>query len=129
MKRRAVSTDGIPAAAGPYSAGMVQDRLLFLSGQGPFEPDGTLAGTDIETQTRQTLANLDAVARAAGTRLGNALRVGVFLADMDDFAGMNRVFADFFDKPYPARTTVRAGLPLAGMLVEIDAIVALDDPR
>lgn len=129
MNRRAVSTEGVPAAAGPYSAGVVHHRLLFLSGQGPFEPSGNLAGTDIETQTRQTLANLDAVARAAGTRLDNALRVGVFLADMDDFAGMNRVFADFFDEPYPARTTVRAGLPLAGMLVEIDAIVALDDSR
>ena len=129
MNRRAVSTDGVPAAAGPYSAGVVHHGLLFLSGQGPFEPNGSLAGTAIETQTRQTLANLDAVARAAGARLDNALRVGVFLADMDDFAGMNRVFADFFDEPYPARTTVRAGLPLAGMLVEIDAIVALDDSR
>ena len=129
MNRRAVSTSDIPAAAGPYSAGVVHQGLLVLSGQGPFMPDGSLAGPDIEAQTRQTLANLAAVAKAAGTSLGNALRLGVFLADMADFAGMNRVFAEWFEEPYPARTTVRAGLPLPGMLVEIDAMVAMGDHR
>ena len=124
----AVATTEVPAAAGPYSAAIACRGFAFLSGQGPYDSAGVLAGEDIATQTRQTLRNLDAVARASGASLKDAVRLGVYLTDMDDFAGMNNVFAEFFDHPFPARTTVRTGLPKPEMLVEIDAIVALPTP-
>lgn len=126
MPRQAFQADGVPAAAGPYSSAVVHDGVVYLSGQGPYNAQGVLAGDDIESQTRQTLRNLSLVARAAGADLAKALQVRVFLATMEDFAGMNAVYGEFFDEPYPARTTVQTGLPLPGMLVEVDATVALD---
>jgi len=104
---------------------MISQGFAFLSGQGPHDAAGMLAGEDIASQTRQTLRNLEAVARASGATLRDAVRVGVYLTDMANFAEMNAVFAEFFEQPYPARTTVQTGLPKPGMLVEIDVIVAL----
>lgn len=125
ISRSAVATPEVPAAAGPYSAAIVSQGFAFLSGQGPYDSAGVLAGDDIATQTRQTLRNLDAVARASGATLKDAVRLGVYLSDMDNFAAMNGVFAEFFDQPFPSRTTVKTGLPNPEMLVEIDAIVAV----
>lgn len=125
--RHAVTTDEVPAASGPYSAAIAARGFAFLSGQGPYRADGTLAGEDIASQTRQTLQNLEAVAQASGATLRDAVRVGVYLRDMESFTAMNTVFAEFFDEPYPARTTVQTGLPKPEMLVEIDAVVALSD--
>ena len=87
--------------------------------------NGTLAGPDIQSQTRQTLDNLAAVALAAGCHLNNAVQVRVYLTTMENFEGMNDVYAEYFKAPYPARTTVETGLPRAEMLVEIDATVAM----
>ena len=123
--RSAIATTDVPAASGPYSAAIISQGFVFLSGQGPYDPTGVLAGEDIGTQTRQTLRNLEAVARASGTTLKDAVRVGVYLTDMGNFAAMNSVFAEFFEQPFPARTTVKTGLPTPEMLVEIDAIVAV----
>lgn len=123
--RHAVASAEVPAASGPYSAAIISQGFVFLSGQGPYDKEGTLAGHDIASQTRQTLRNLEAVAQASGTTLREAVRMGVFLTDMANFAAMNAVFAEFFEHPYPARTTVQTGLPKPEMLVEIDAIVAL----
>ena len=125
MTREAIHTDAIPAAAGPYSAGVKSNGVVYLSGQGPFTPDNELVGTDIASQTHQTLQNLAAIAAAAGTQLDNAVQVRVFLTSMEDFEAMNAVYAEYFNKPYPARTTVQTGLPIARMLVEIDATIAL----
>ena len=127
MPREAVQCPDVPPAAGPYSSAVVYNGVAFLSGQGPHDSSGRLAGADIASQTRQVLQNLAAVAQSAGTDLRLALQVRVFLASMEHFAGMNAVYAEFFDEPYPARTTVQTGLPLPGMLVEIDAAVALTD--
>ncbi len=126
--RQAVTSAEVPEASGPYSAGMISQGFAFLSGQGPYDAKGTLAGEDIASQTRQTLRNLEAVAQASGATLRNAVRVGVYLADMADFTEMNKVFAEFFEQPYPSRTTVQTGLPKPDMLVEIDVIVALPQP-
>lgn len=126
--RQAVASTEVPEAAGPYSAGMISQGFAFLSGQGPYDATGTLAGKDIASQTRQTLRNLEAVAQASGATLRDAVRVGVYLTDMANFTGMNAVFAEFFEQPYPARTTVQTGLPKPEMLVEIDVIVALPQP-
>ena len=125
--RTAVSTESAPAAIGPYSQGMKTGGLLFCSGQVPLDPSsGELVKEDIEGQARRCLQNLEAVCEAAGASLSNAVRCTVYLADMGDFARVNEVYAEFFDRGSPpARVAVAAaGLP-KGADVEIDAIVAL----
>jgi enamine deaminase RidA (YjgF/YER057c/UK114 family) len=110
---------------GSYSAGIVAEgRFVYVSGQGPFR-DGALAGTGIEEQTRVTLGNLAAVLESAGASLADVVRCGVFLADVRDFAAMDKAYAGTFPRPLPARTTVGAAFPVPGMLVEIDCVAAL----
>jgi 2-iminobutanoate/2-iminopropanoate deaminase len=125
--RTAVSTESAPAAIGPYSQGMRVGDLLFCSGQIPLDPStGELVKEDIEGQARRCLHNLEAICEAAGASLSNAVRCTVYLGDMNDFARVNEVYAEFFsDGDPPARVTVAAaGLP-KGADVEIDAIVAI----
>jgi enamine deaminase RidA (YjgF/YER057c/UK114 family) len=111
--------------AGSYSPGIIAEgRFVYVSGQGPFR-DGALTGTDIEEQTRVTLGNLVAVLGSAGAGLADVVRCGVFLADVRDFAAMDKVYAGIFPRPLPARTTVGATFPLPGMLVEIDCVAVL----
>jgi 2-iminobutanoate/2-iminopropanoate deaminase len=111
--------------AGSYSAGIVAEgRFVYVSGQGPLR-DEVLTGTGIEEQTRVTLDNLAAVLESAGASLADVVRCGVFLADVRDFAAMDRVYAGTFPRPLPARTTVGAAFPLPGMLVEIDCVAVL----
>jgi 2-iminobutanoate/2-iminopropanoate deaminase len=124
--RTAVSTDSAPAAIGPYSQGMRVGDLLFCSGQIPLDPStGELVKQDVEGQARRCLENLEAICAAAGGSLSNAVRCTVYLGDMNDFARVNEVYAEFFGDDPPARVAVAAaGLP-KGADVEIDAIVAL----
>jgi 2-iminobutanoate/2-iminopropanoate deaminase len=125
--RESVSTDAAPAAIGPYSQAMRTGDLLFCSGQIPLEPTtGELVKDDIEGQARRCLENLSAVAEAVGGSLANAVRCTVYLTDMNDFARVNEVYAEFFggDNP-PARVAVAAAALPKGADVEIDAIVAL----
>jgi 2-iminobutanoate/2-iminopropanoate deaminase len=124
--RRAVATDSAPAAIGPYSQGMRVGDLLFCSGQIPIEPStGELVKEGVEGQARRCLENLEAICAAAGASLSNAVRCTVYLGDMNDFARVNEVYAEFFGEDPPARVAIAAaGLP-KGADVEIDAIVAL----
>ena len=125
--RQSISTDGAPAAIGPYSQAVRTGDLLFCSGQIPLEPTtGELVKDDIEGQARRCLENLSAVAEAAGGSLANAVRCTVYLTDMNDFARVNEVYAEFFggDDP-PARVAVGVAALPKGADVEIDAIVAL----
>jgi len=111
--------------AGAYSPGIVVDeRLVFVSGQGPLRDGEPVSGT-IEEETRIVLENVRAVLAAAGARMDDVVRCGVFLADLADFAAMNEVYGAFFADPPPARTTVGALLP--GIKVEIDCIAVLPD--
>jgi 2-iminobutanoate/2-iminopropanoate deaminase len=121
---RPVFAAGLPEPIGPYSPGIVFDRLVIVSGQGATDPrTGRLAGTDVEAQTEQVFRNISAILEAAGSDLSHVLRCGVFLVDMRDFEGMNRVYARVFGQYRPARTTVQvAALPDKGLRVEIDAI-------
>lgn len=105
---------------------MVHGGVLYLAGQGPFDADGTRVGDTFADQVRQTFANLQANAEAAGTSLHNALRYGVYLRSLDDFAEFNELAKEFLIEPYPARTTIEVAL--RGFDVEIDAIVAIPDP-
>jgi 2-iminobutanoate/2-iminopropanoate deaminase len=121
---RPVTTDQLPKPVGPYSPGVVFDRLIFVSGQGATNPaTGRLAGADVETQTEQCLKNVAAILEAAGSSLQHVLRCGVFLLDMREFQQMNGVYQRVFGDHRPARTTIQAAaLPGDGLRVEIDAV-------
>ena len=123
-----VQAEGLPSTRGPYSPGMVFDRLVLVSGQGATDPaTGELAGPDVETQTRQVFRNIQAILEAAGSDLSRVLRCGVFMVDLRDFEKMNAVYGDVFGEHRPARTTVQvAALPDPALRVEIDAIAYRD---
>jgi len=110
---RAISSGEAPAAIGPYSQAILANGVLYVSGQIALDPKtGQLVGQDIRAQTRQVLANLSAVLAGAGLTLADAVQVQVFLANLDDFAAMNEIYAEAFKAPYPARFTVQvARLP------------------
>jgi 2-iminobutanoate/2-iminopropanoate deaminase len=111
----------------PYSAAIeTSGRLLFISGQGPIDATtGQQTQGGFEAEARRTLDNLSSVAAAAGTSLSRAVKVNVFLRDMDDFPSFNSIYTDYFPEPRPARTTIQSDLP--GFAIEIDAILSLDD--
>lgn len=121
---RSVSAEGLPKPVGPYSPGMIFERLVFVSGQGATDPaTGRLAGPGIEAQTEQVFRNIGAILKAAGTDFQHVLRCGVFLVDMGEFEQMNAVYAKVFGDHRPARTTVQvSALPHDGLRVEIDCI-------
>jgi 2-iminobutanoate/2-iminopropanoate deaminase len=124
--RTSVTSSDAPAAIGPYSQAVRHDGLLWCSGQLGLSPTaGQLVGDDTAAQAEQALRNLEAVCLEAGTSLGKALRLTVYLVDLADFQAVNQVYQGHFEAPYPARVTVQvAALPRGGR-VEIDAVVAL----
>ena len=121
-----ISTPDAPAAIGPYSQAVVQGGMVYCSGQIALIPStGALLEGDVAAQTRQVLANLDAVLLAAGSGRSNVVKTTVFLRDMADFKAMNDVYAAFFGEHRPARATVAvAGLP-RDVRVEIDCIATV----
>jgi 2-iminobutanoate/2-iminopropanoate deaminase len=118
-----ISTENAPGAIGPYSQAVKTNGMVFCSGQIPIDvATGEFVSADVAEQTDQVLKNLSAVLEAAGTSLNNVVKTTVFLADMQDFAAMNEVYAKYFSDNKPARATVQAaGLP-RGARVEIDCI-------
>jgi 2-iminobutanoate/2-iminopropanoate deaminase len=126
---RPVHAENLPKPVGPYSPGMVFQRLVFVSGQGATDPaTGRLAGADVEAQTEQCLKNVRAILQAAGSDLPHVLRCGVFLIDMTEFPRMNAVYERVFAGHKPARTTIQAAaLPGEGLRVEIDCIAWVPD--
>lgn len=100
---------------------LVEDQVLYVSGHGPLR-DGAYEPDSIEAETRLTLANLEATLAAAGSGLDQVVRVGVFLADLDDLGAMNAVYAEVFQPPRPARTTVGVAALPGGIKVEIDCV-------
>ena len=125
MTKKHVNTSQAPAPIGPYSQGVIAGGLLFLSGQTPLDPgSGELIKGDIEAQTERVLQNLMAVLHEAKLGAENVVKTTVYLMDMADFPRMNAVYARYFAKEPPARSTVQvAGLP-KGARVEIDVIAA-----
>lgn len=123
MSRDVISTEHAPGAIGPYSqAILAEGKMLFLSGQIPLKPDGSLVTGEVKDQTAQSLNNLKAVLDAAGLNLGHVVKTTIFLSSMDHFAAVNEVYATYFHTDPPARSTVAvAGLP-RGVDVEIEAI-------
>jgi reactive intermediate/imine deaminase len=125
MTRSPVLSRDAPQPSGGYSQGIVAGGFLYLAGQGPFDASGNRAGTTIAEQVRQVLENLDAVARAAGGSLQNAVRCGMYISDMAHFGEMDAEYRRFFSDPMPARTTIQSDL--VGFDVEGDAVVWLGD--
>lgn len=119
---RTISTEESPVAIGPYSQAKVFNRLVFLSGQCPFEPrTGDVVGSDIESQARQTIMNVGAVLKASGANFASVIKTTCYLADMNDFAKFNAVYEQYFvDKPARSCIAVRE-LP-KGVLCEIEVI-------
>jgi 2-iminobutanoate/2-iminopropanoate deaminase len=124
--RNAINRPGITNPL-PYSVAIeTSGRLLFISGQGPVDlATGQQTQGGFEAEARLTLDNLRSAAAAAGTNLSRAVKVNVFLRDMDDFPSFNSIYTDYFPEPRPARTTIQSDLP--GFAIEIDAILSLDD--
>jgi 2-iminobutanoate/2-iminopropanoate deaminase len=126
MHRQTVDAPGAPAAIGPYSHAVRTGDLLFCSGQVPLDPEtGEIVGETPAEQARQCLRNLDAIARAAGATLADAVRVGVFLTDMGAFAEVNDVYAEFFPEDPPARAAIGVAALPRGAQVEMEAVIAV----
>lgn len=121
--RHVVSTDNAPAAIGSYSQGIVAGgTFIFTAGQLPLDPEaGTIEGKTITEQTHRALKNLKAVLEAAGSSLDRVVKTTVFLQNMDNFAEMNEVYAQYFSNDPPARSAVQVAKLPKGALVEIEA--------
>jgi len=121
-----IHSDDAPAAIGTYSQAIKSGELVFLSGQIPLDPATmTVVDGDFEARARQVFENLAAVAAAAGGSLNDAVKLTVFLTDLDNFATVNKVMEDYFEAPYPARAAVGVAALPKGVDVEADAILSL----
>ena len=123
--RHAVTTPSAPKAIGPYSQGIRAGSLLFVSGQVPIDPaTGQIIGGDIAAQTHRVFQNIGEILKAGGASFDHVVRTTVFLADMNDFAAMNDVYATYFTSPAPARATVEVSRLPKDARIEIDVIAA-----
>lgn len=126
VRPEGVTTPEAPQAIGPYSQAIKASPFVFVSGQIPLDPaTGQMVAGDIAAQTHRVFANLKAILEAAGTSLDQVVRTTVYLADMNDFAAMNEVYATYFGSPAPARATVQAARLPRDARVEIDVIAQL----
>jgi len=124
--REAVSSAGAPAAIGPYSAGIRAGNLLFLSGSIPLDPaTGQVVSGDITAQATRVMENIAALLSAAGASFNNVVKTTVFLADMNEFAAMNDVYAKYFVAPFPARSTVQVARLPRDVRLEIEVVAVL----
>ena len=124
--REAVSTGAAPAAIGPYSQAVKSGNMLFLSGQIPLDPaTGSMVPGGIEAQTRQVFTNIAAILEAAGASFDHVVSATVYVADLNDFAKVNEIYATYFTAPAPARATVQVARLPKDSLVEIQVIAVL----
>ncbi len=123
MMKKVISTGKAPSAIGPYSQAIQVGNLVYTSGQIPIDPTtGAFVEGGIKEQTRRSLLNVKAVLEEAGLTMGDVVKTTVFMADMNDFADMNSVYAEFFSEPYPARSAVAVKTLPKGALVEIEVV-------
>jgi 2-iminobutanoate/2-iminopropanoate deaminase len=122
--RRIIATDQAAAAAGPYSQGVRANNLVFVSGQLPINLEGVMPD-GIDAQTRQSLKNVLAVLKASDSSQELVLKTTVFLKNMDDFAAMNKIYAEVFGVSLPARSTVEVARLPRNALVEIECIAVI----
>ena len=125
--KQAISTPQAPAAIGPYSQAIRVGNLIYTSGQIPINPaTGVFVEGGIKEQTRQSLTNISAILEEAGLTMANVIKTTVFMADINDFAEMNAVYAEFFAEPYPARSAVAVKSLPKGALVEIEVVATTE---
>lgn len=121
--KKIISTSKAPAAIGPYSQAIQVGNFVYTSGQIPIDPaTGQFAEGGIKEQTRQSLLNVKAILEESGLTMSDVVKTTVFMADMNDFADMNSVYAEFFSEPYPARSAVAVKTLPKGALVEIEVV-------
>lgn len=121
--KKIISTTKAPGAIGPYSQAVKTGNMLFTSGQIAIDPsNGELNMQDLTTETHQVMVNLKAVLSSAGLGFENVVKTSIFLADMNDFAAVNEIYASYFEKDYPARETVQVAMLPKGANVEISMI-------
>ena len=121
--KKVINTNQAPAAIGPYNQAIKVGNLVYTSGQIPINPaTGNFVEGGIKEQTRQSLTNIKAILEEAGLSMNNVVKTTVFLVDMNDFADMNSVYAEFFSEPYPARSAVAVKTLPKGALVEIEVV-------
>ncbi|MEW9573494.1 RidA family protein [Rhodanobacter sp. Si-c] len=124
--RQIIAVAQAPAAIGPYSQAVRAGDTVYFSGQIPLDPaTGNLVDGDIGAQTRRVFDNLVAVAQAAGGSLAQVVRVGIYVTDLANFAAVNAVMAEYFQQPYPARSTIEVSALPKGAQVEVDAVMVL----
>ena len=127
MTRQIINTEKAPAAIGPYSQAVRAGNTVYFSGQIPLDPaTGNVVEGGIEAQARRAFDNLKAVAEAAGGSLDKIVRLGLFLTDLSEFAAVNAVMQEYFQAPYPARSTVQVSALPKGVGFEIEATMILD---
>ena len=123
MSRETVTAGGAPEPAGPYSHAVVANGFVYVSGQGPVNLQTGSAPDGFEDQVRQTFENLGTILEAAGSGLGDVVKVNAYVTDLTRFARFNEVYREFFAQDPPARTTV--GVDLLGILVEVDCVAVV----
>jgi 2-iminobutanoate/2-iminopropanoate deaminase len=125
--KQAISSPNAPNPGGAYSPALRVGDLLFMSGQIPIDPaTGQMVAGDVATQARRSMDNLGALLAAAGLTFAQVVRTTVFLADMNDFAAVNEVYASYFAAPHPARATVQVARLPRDARIEIDAIASFN---
>lgn len=118
-----LSTDDAPESIGPYSQGIRDNNRIFVSGQGPLDPDTSeVVSEDIREQTKRTLQNTEAILEAGGSSLDNVVKATVFVTDMDDYDGVNEVYSEYMSEPFPARSAIEVGNLPGPFDVEIEVI-------
>ena len=126
MPRQPIHSDRAPAAIGPYSQAVRAGDTVYCSGQVPFDPaTGELVEGDITVQARRAFDNLRAVCEAAGGSFDDVMRVGLYLTNLGQFAAVNAVMAEYFQAPYPARSTIEVSALPRGAAFEVDAVMVL----
>lgn len=110
-----ITTDRAPASIGPYSQGIREGNRIYVSGQGPVDPDtGDVVDGDVATQTDRTLQNIEAILEAGGASLADVVKATVFMVDMADYEAVNEVYGEYMSAPFPARSAVEVSdLPIA----------------
>lgn len=125
--KKIINSENAPAPIGPYSHSvMAEGKMLFISGQIPFDANGNLAGDDIVSQTHQAIKNIESIVSEAGGKLSDVVKTTVLMQDMNDFAKMNEVYDSYFGATKPARAAFQVSRLPKDVLVEIEAIACLD---
>ncbi|EAU01389.2 MULTISPECIES: RidA family protein [Campylobacter] len=123
--KKAISTTNAPKAIGPYSQAILANGFLFVSGQLGVSPGGEFTGSNVEAQAEQSMQNIKNILAEAGLGFENVVKTTIFLADMNDFAKVNEIYAKHFSEPFPARSTVAIKTLPKNALVEIEVVAVL----